>query len=292
MVWTQPDRPAGRGRKLRQSAVKQAAEENGIAVYQPTALCPAQAGTVLAKTQPDVLIVAAYGRLLPRALLDVPRLGAINVHASLLPRWRGAAPIQRAILAGDQETGISIMQMDEGLDTGDILCQAACAIGSDETAGSLHERLALLGARSVLGCLAALLSGPVAGTSQDATRATYAPRLRKQEALVDWAHSASAIERRIRAFDPWPVAHTTFERKVLRLWRAQVLPCRAELVRPGTVIAASKAGIDVACGEGVLRLLEVQLPGARPVSAADFLNARPWSGTMRLGERTDLAADE
>ena len=289
LVWTQPDRPAGRGRKLRQSAVKQTAEEYEIAVYEPTDLRCTQAGTVLANSKPDVLIVVAYGRLLPAPLLSVPRLGAINVHASLLPRWRGAAPIQHAILAGDQVTGISIMQMDEELDTGDILHQSACTIASDETAGSLHKRLALLGARSLMVCLAALSGGGVERTVQDATHATYAPRLRKQDALIDWTHSATTIERRIRAFDPWPIAHTTLDGTVLRLWKAQALNCRQPPVEPGTIIRASNQGIDVVSGGGVLRLLQVQLPGARPISALDFLNARPLAGTTRLGER--IAAD-
>ena len=292
MVWTQPDRPTGRGRKMRPSTVKQVAEDNRIAVYQPTDLNTVQACSKLAEARPDLLVVVAYGRLIPQGLLDVPRLGAINVHASLLPKWRGAAPIQHAILAGDQETGVTLMQMDDRLDTGEMLLQVPCVIRPDDTADTLHERLARLGAQTLLTGLAALHSGSVNRTPQDDTRATYAPRLHKRAALIDWTERADAIERRIRAFNPWPVAHTTLDGMVLRLWKAKVLPCREPPAAPGSVVRASKAGIDVASGVGILRVLEVQLPGARRVATADFLNAYRLSPKTRLGVHNNPLSDE
>ena len=284
-VLTQPDRPAGRGRRLTASPVKVLAQAQHLPVLQPQTLRDAAVQEQLASLDVDLMVVVAYGLILPPEVLALPRLGCINIHASLLPRWRGAAPIQRAILAGDRETGVTIIQMDEGLDTGDMLHRLACPIHEDDTAATLHDRLAALGARALLECLEALVAGRIEAVPQDESRACHAPKIRKEEARLDWTRPAAELERRVRAFDPWPVAHTCLEGERLRVWRAQPVEVPAEA--PGTVVGVGRAGIDVACGEGGLRLLELQPAGSRRMAAADFLNARH----IRPGVVLDSARD-
>ncbi len=281
-VYTQPDRCAGRGRRPRPSPVKTLALEYGLGVEQPPSLREEAVQADLRALGVDALIVVAYGLLLPPAVLAIPRLGCLNVHASLLPRWRGAAPIQRALLAGDTETGVSILQMDKGLDTGPILARSSCSIGPDDTAAQLVERLAAQGAGLLLETLDRLAQGGVQSLAQDPARACYAPKLSKAEAVLDWRRPAPELERRVRAFDPWPVAQTHLEGGMaLRIWRARALPL-APGVPPGSVLDADATGIDVAAGEGVLRLLEVQLPGGRRLDAGAFLAGHAIAGT-RLG---------
>lgn len=273
-VLTQPDRPAGRGRQPQMSPVKQVALEHAVPVLQPGTLRDAAVQAQLAAFAPDLLIVVAYGLILPQAVLDIPRFGAWNVHASLLPRWRGAAPIQRAIEAGDTQTGVCLMQMEKGLDTGPVLLREATAISSEDTGGSLHDRLSVLGANVLAEGLAHLRdtgTAPMAET-QDHALATYAHKLDKAEAKLDWQHPAQELERRVRAFSPWPVAEAMLEGERLRIHRAVTIDGHGE---PGTVVAAGRAGIDVACGEDVLRLLTVQRDGGKALAAADYLNARP-----------------
>lgn len=277
-VYTQPDRPAGRGRKLSPSAVKKVAIEHDIPVYQPDTLKTPQACEQLQALNADIMVVVAYGLLLPAAILQIPRLGCVNIHASLLPRWRGAAPIQRAIMAGDKQTGIAIMQMDEGLDTGDVLNERKCVIAADDTAATLHDRLAQMGSDLLIDTLQQIASGEVQAHKQDDSQATYAAKLQKSEALLDWKQSAAEINNKIRAFNPWPVVYTPLglpgaQPRNMKIYRAQVIDADTSNNQPGQVVQCGKAGLDVATAEGVLRLLEVQLPGAKPVSIADFLNA-------------------
>ncbi|MGH8372360.1 MAG: methionyl-tRNA formyltransferase [Gammaproteobacteria bacterium] len=274
-VWTQPDRPAGRGRKLAASPVKQHALQLGLSVQQPVSLRKTEARVALREAKPDLMVVVAYGLLLPRAVLDLPRYGCLNIHASLLPRWRGAAPIQRAILAGDDESGVTIMQMDAGLDTGDMLMVRRTPIHATDNAQTLHDRLAVLGAEAIVEVLTHITElQPVA---QDQACATYAPKLTREEALIDWNRPAAELERCVRAYNPWPVAHTFWNGQSLRIWEAQMLQLTANFA-PGSVIASGADGIDVVTGQGVLRITRLQAAGGRVLSAADFSHGRALAG--------------
>jgi methionyl-tRNA formyltransferase len=275
-VYTQPDRPAGRGLRIRVSAVKERAA--GLPIRQPRSLRDATVQQELAALQPDLLVVVAYGLLLPAAVLRVPRQGCVNVHASLLPRWRGAAPIPRALLAGDRASGVSIMQMDEGLDTGPLWGQAECPIPPGMTAGELHDRLAVLGAATLLRLLPDIAAGRLSPQPQNPALATYASKLDKAEARLDWSKPSLWLERQVLAFNPWPVTWTRLGEQILRVWRARALPDVRVTEPAGTVLWEDHAGIGVATGEGVLSLLEVQLPGKRPLAAADFLHAHSLRG--------------
>lgn len=281
-VYTQPDRPAGRGRKLTPSPVKQIALEHNIPVEQPLNFKSDDSLATLNSYQADLMVVVAYGLLLPQAVLDTPRLGCINVHASLLPRWRGAAPIQRAILAGDTETGVGIMKMEAGLDTGPVLLEARCPIQNDDTAQLLHDRLAQLGAESLVNSLTQIEDSLAQAKPQDEASKTYARKLEKQEALIDWQHSAEQILRQVNAFNPWPVAQTQWHGDTMRIWLAQ-LADSTQRGEPGEVLAVSKAGIDIACGEGALRITQLQIPGKRAMSVRDFLNANQLKVGEQLG---------
>ncbi|MGA9854852.1 MAG: methionyl-tRNA formyltransferase [Gammaproteobacteria bacterium] len=274
-VWTQPDRPAGRGRKLTASPLKQYALAHSLPVYQPVTLKTTATHLQLKTLTPDVMVVAAYGLLLPAAVLGIPHYGCINIHASLLPRWRGAAPIQRALLAGDADTGITLMQMNQGLDTGDILGIRKTAIRNDDTARSLHDRLANLGATAIVELLAALPD--VKRLPQDESVATYAAKLLRAEARIDWNSPATEIAVEVRAYNPWPVAHTQWCGEWLRIWTAQAISS-ATADKPGTVIDTGTAGIDMATGNGVLRIQELQAAGRRRIAAADFARGRALVG--------------
>ena len=291
-VYTQPDRPSGRGLGRTQSAVKRLAAKHGIPIEQPASLRGPEPQRLLAAYHGDVMIVAAYGLLLPEAVLQTPRLGCVNVHASLLPRWRGAAPIQHAILAGDPETGVSIMQMDAGLDTGPVLCRAACPIREDDTGGSLHDTLAALGAVAVLEALTTLAAGNAHAEPQDEAMATHAGRIAKIDGLIDWSRPAQILERQVRAFNPWPVAYTSVPAarqrgddagQRLRIWNARVVEC-GDGMTPGTVLASGAWGIDVAAGRDALRILTLQAPGKRAMNSGDYLNAHALTaGTVLEG---------
>lgn len=283
-VYTQPDRPAGRGKKLQASPVKELAQAAGIDVQQPLSLKNSEAQERLAAYNADLMIVVAYGLLLPAAVLETPRFGCINVHASLLPRWRGAAPIQRAIEAGDTETGITIMQMDVGLDTGDMLSVHPCPIQPRDCAADLHDRLAELGPPALLHMLQRLKAGSLVGEKQDDHLATYAHKLTKEEAQIDWSLPAAQIDRRIRAFNPFPVAFTTIDGENLRIYQADIHSMAHDVV-PGTLLLADKE-LVIACGESTsLSLLTVQLPGKKALAVKDLLNgaAGRWQPGMRLG---------
>lgn len=270
-VYTQPDRPAGRGQKLMPSPVKQLAVEHGIPVYQPPSLRDPAAQSELAALAPDLMVVVAYGLILPQAVLDIPRLGCINSHASLLPRWRGAAPIQRAVEAGDAQSGVTVMQMEAGLDTGPMLLKVATPITADDTGGSLHDRLAELGPPAVLEAIAGLAAGTLRGEPQDDALATYAHKLSKDEGRIDWSRPAVELERRIRAFSPWPGTHSTLHGEPLKVLAAHL---GEGVGAPGTILAAGRDGLTVACGEGVLCLTRLQLPGGKPLAFADLYNSR------------------
>ncbi len=270
-VYSQPDRPSGRGRKLIPSPVKQVALEAGIPVFQPQSLKTTEAQEELRALNADVMIVAAYGLILPQAVLDTPRYGCLNIHASLLPRWRGAAPIQRAIAAADRETGITIMQMDAGLDTGDMLLKTATPIEESDTGGSLHDRLAAMGGQAIVDALKALETGTLTAKPQNNEKACYAHKLTKEEGHIDWTEDASSIHRTIRAFNPWPGTYTDADDLRVRIHAAEVIDITSDR-HPGTVVARSRDGIDIACGLDVLRVTRLQLSGSRPQSASDLIN--------------------
>jgi len=271
-VFTQPDRPAGRGNKLTASPVKVLAESHQIPVFQPKSLRPAESQELIRALSADIMVVVAYGLILPQAVLDMPKLGCINVHGSLLPRWRGAAPIQRALWAGDKQTGITIMQMDAGLDTGDMLTKLTCDIQPDDTSATLYDKLAALGPRGMLNTLADLEEGLAEPQKQDEALVTYADKLSKEEAQLNWQLSAEQLERCIRAFNPWPVSYFMVEGQPVKVWQADVLPGKGDA--PGTIIAADKQGIQVATAEGILNITQLQPAGKKAMSAQDLLNSR------------------
>ncbi|QQX80346.1 methionyl-tRNA formyltransferase [Shewanella sp. KX20019] len=272
-VYTQPDRPAGRGKKLQSSPVKELALENDIPVLQPKSLRDETAQQELAALDADIMVVVAYGLILPKVVLDTPRLGCINVHGSILPRWRGAAPIQRALWAGDTETGVTVMQMDIGLDTGDMLLKTKLTIEDEDTSATLYEKLAKQGPSALIEALAAIAEDRLPAEKQDESLANYAQKLSKEEARLDWSKSALALWREIRAFNPWPVSHYQHEGNTLKVWQSHVSTSNSTAT-PGTVISADKSGISIATGDGVLTITSMQLPGKKPLSVADILNSR------------------
>lgn len=278
-VYTQPDRPAGRGHKLQPSPVKQLALAHDIPVYQPKSLKKLPAQQELQALNADVMVVVAYGLILPTAVLHAPRLGCINVHGSLLPRWRGAAPIQRAIWAGDHETGITIMQMDEGLDTGAMLSKVSCPITNTDTSASLYQKLAEQGPTALLAALADLSQLQQHASPQDNAQANYAEKLHKDEAKLDFSKAATALEREIRAFNPWPISYLERPQGSIKIYQAQV-HATVHHQPHGTVLKADKTGIYIACAQDVLVITQLQPPGKKPMSAADFLNGRAdWLAT-------------
>lgn len=284
-VYTQPDRPAGRGRKLTPSPVKQRALELGLPVEQPESLREPETQQQLAARSPELMVVVAYGLLLPQDLLGTPEHGCVNIHASLLPRWRGAAPIQRAIEAGDAETGVAIMEMERGLDTGPVLLEKKIPILPQDTGGSLHDKLAELGAQAIVEAVNGIAEGKLKAVPQPEQGVTYARKLEKSEAGIDWQQPAREIERRVRAFNPWPVCHADLDGERIRVWAATALPhdtvfsgAASSGGEPGEVLAATSEGIDVATGDGVLRITRLQPPGKRQMPAGDFLNSRDPSG--------------
>ncbi|MGN4154152.1 methionyl-tRNA formyltransferase [Burkholderia gladioli] len=290
LVLTQPDRPAGRGMKLQASAVKQYALEHGLPVAQPPSLrrngkFPAEAATALDTlnaTPHDVMVVAAYGLLLPQEVLDIPRHGCINIHASLLPRWRGAAPIHRSIEAGDAETGVTLMQMDAGLDTGAMISEARVAIAGDDTTASLHDKLATLGSQLIVEALVKLeREGKLDATPQPAEGITYAEKIGKHEAALDWREPAEVLARRIRAFDPFPGGAGTLDGSVLKLWAAEAVAARVA-AEPGTIVEAGAEGVLIACGSGTLRVTQLQKPGGKRLPAREFLAGAPLAAGQRF----------
>ncbi|ROO78164.1 methionyl-tRNA formyltransferase [Vibrio crassostreae] len=272
-VYTQPDRPAGRGKKLTASPVKNIALENNIPVYQPENFKSDEAKQELADLNADIMVVVAYGLLLPQVVLDTPRLGCINVHGSILPRWRGAAPIQRSIWAGDKETGVTIMQMDIGLDTGDMLSIATLPIEATDTSASMYEKLAGLGPDALVECLSDIASGKTVAEKQDDELANYAKKLSKEEARINWSDDAAHIERCVRAFNPWPMSHFEAAENSIKVWQSRVAE-QASDKPAGTILQADKTGIYVATGQGVLVLEQLQVPGKKAMSVQDILNSR------------------
>ncbi|PIJ49129.1 methionyl-tRNA formyltransferase [Erwinia sp. OLTSP20] len=272
-VFTQPDRPAGRGKQLMASPVKKLAESAGVPVFQPKSLRQEANQQLIAALQADLMVVVAYGLILPQTVLTMPRLGCINVHGSLLPRWRGAAPIQRALWAGDAETGITIMQMDAGLDTGEMLFKLSCPIEADDTSASLYDKLAMLGPQALLTTINQLATGSSVAEKQNGSQANYAEKLTKEEARLNWSLSAPQLERCIRAFNPWPVSYLLTDEVSVKVWQASVLPAVAQS-QPGQILQADKKGIQVATAEGVLNLEVLQPPGKKAMPAQDLLNSR------------------
>lgn len=270
-VYTQPDRPAGRGQKLMPSAVKALAVAHDIPVFQPQTLRDADAQAELAALKPDLMVVVAYGLILPQVVLDIPRLGCINSHASLLPRWRGAAPIQRAVEAGDAESGVTVMRMEAGLDTGPMLLKVVTPISAEDTGGTLHDRLAEMGPPAVVQAIAGLADGSLQGEIQDDALATYAHKLNKDEARIDWTRPAIELERLIRAFNPWPVCHSTLDGESVKVLAANLSTGQGA---PGEILSASKDGLVVACGDQALSLTRLQLPGGKALSFSDLFNSR------------------
>ncbi|WEJ62905.1 methionyl-tRNA formyltransferase [Thiomicrorhabdus lithotrophica] len=283
-VYTQPDRPAGRGRKLTASPVKQVAEENGIAVYQPESLKDVEAQQTLNSLNADIMIVVAYGLILPQVVLDMPKMGCLNIHASLLPRWRGAAPIQRAIESGDKESGVTIMQMNAGLDTGDMLYKLTTDITPDDTAQTLHDRLSVLGCEALIATLDGLQKQTITPEVQDESLVTYAEKMHKEEAEVQWNQPALKIVRKIQAFNPWPVAYTLFQDKPLRIWQARQLTAEeqqefADMTKlPGLVLSLNKNGLIIATGDEPICVQQVQPAGKKAMSAYDFAQSRKLDG--------------
>ncbi|MSQ58071.1 MAG: methionyl-tRNA formyltransferase [Betaproteobacteria bacterium] len=283
LVLTQPDRPAGRGHKPAQSEVKQIALRQGIEVFQPVSLRDEGAQARLLEQRAQAMVVAAYGLILPKVVLRLFPLGCVNIHASLLPRWRGAAPIQRAILAGDQKSGVCIMQMEEGLDTGPILLCQSLVIDAKETGGTLHDKLAALGSKLIVQALSNLEAGTAKAMPQSNDGVTYARKISKEEARIDWSQEARHIDAQIRAFDPVPVAFTNLAGEPIRIWRASVVSGGSEDAKPGHIVAASSSGIDVACGKGVLRILELQKAGGKRLQVPDFLRGQAVPAGSVLG---------
>lgn len=272
-VFTQPDRPAGRGKKLMPSPVKVLAEEKGISVFQPVSLRPQENQRLVADLRADIMVVVAYGLILPKAVLEMPRLGCLNVHGSLLPRWRGAAPIQRALWAGDTETGITIMQMDVGLDTGDMLYKLSCPITAEDTSATLYDKLAQLGPQGLLATLTHIATGTATPKVQDEEQVTYAEKLSKEEARLDWSLPAAQLERCIRAFNPWPMSYFVIDDQPVKVWKASVINTQAK-AEPGTIIEANKQGIQIATAEGILNLESLQPAGKKAMNTQDLLNSR------------------
>lgn len=272
-VFTQPDRPAGRGNKLTKSPVKQLAEQHNIPVFQPKSLRPEENQRLVNDLNADIMVVVAYGLILPLAVLNMPKLGCINVHGSLLPRWRGAAPIQRSLWAGDSETGITIMQMDEGLDTGDMLYKLTCSISPEDTSATLYNKLAQLGPEALLKTLEKLATGTIKAEKQDNSQANYAEKLSKEEAKLDWTLSAVQLERCIRAFNPWPVSYFIVDEQPVKVWGAEALSSNHGKL-PGTIVDANKSGIQIATAQGILNITQLQPAGKKMMSAQDLLNSR------------------
>ena len=286
-VYTQPDRPAGRGQKLVQSPVKQLAIANDIPVYQPLNFKLDEDKAQLAALEADIMIVAAYGIILPKVVLETPKLGCINVHASLLPRWRGAAPIHRSLIAGDSETGITIMQMDVGLDTGDMLLKAHCDIKPTDTSATLHDRLAVLGGSTLIEALEKLKVGTLIPQQQDESLTCYAAKLTKQEGEVNWASSAELIERQIRGLSPWPVAYTNSQAGVMKIHAAQISSVSDEASTPGDILVVSKDGVIVATGQGSILITEIQFAGGKRMKVQDALNGKHKT-VLEIGQRLGL----
>jgi len=272
-VYCQPDRPAGRGRKLKKGPVKLLAEEHSLAVYQPASLKKTEVLAQLQQHHADIMVVVAYGLILPANVLPIPNKGCINIHGSLLPKWRGAAPIHRAIMAGDRETGITIIQMDVGLDTGAMLLRYPCVIADDDTGQSLHDKLAHLGGKAMLDALQLIESGQQQPVKQEDALTCYAAKITKKEAWLDWSLNAVELVRKIRAFNPWPVARSNLADQTFLIWQAELIESLQQAT-PGILVAVTDQGLDVATGSGILRITQVQLPGKRPVAVADLLRSR------------------